>query len=149
MGKIHSTSLAGRKVEPLRVRSTHHRQQIVGMTDAEAKEYLLEVVELGLAEAKEGFARIKDAVPHADKRGAQVLHILWSARPRIKTYEHISQQLKYLNGNQPNELALSSVVKRLRRALEKTDLPVEIRNHYAIGYNLHAPSDWQAPWDDE
>lgn len=119
------------------------------MTDAQAKEYLLEVLELGLVEAQEGFAKIKGAVPCADKRGAQVLHILWSARPRIKTYEYISQQLKYFNGSQPNELALNSVVKRLRRALEKTDLPIEIRNHYAIGYSLHAPNDWRVPWSDE
>lgn len=149
MGIVLSSSFAGRKIEPLRARATYHREQIADMTNAEAKEYLLAVIELAQTEAREGFGRIKDAMPHADKRSAQILHILWSAKPRIRTYGYISQELEHLNGSYPDELAINSAVKRLRRALEKTDLPIKIRNHSGIGYNLHAPVDWQAPWGDD
>lgn len=149
MGMVLISNHTDRKIEPLRVNATHLRDKIASLTDAEAKDYLLELIERDMAEAKESLGRLKDAVPHADRQGAQVLAILWNARPRIKTYAYISKELEYLNGRYPDELAINSAVKRLRRALEKTDFPVEIRNHYGIGYNLHAPDDWQAPWDDE
>ncbi|MCA1776975.1 MAG: helix-turn-helix domain-containing protein [Loktanella sp.] len=149
MGINISTELTGRTVKTLRAKATYHRDHIAGLSDVEAKEYLLEVVERDLAEAKEGFGRIKDSLPHADRQSAQVLSILWNARPRIKTYGFISQELEYLNGRYPDEPAINGVVKRLRRALEKTDYPIQINNHYGIGYNLSAPDDWQAPWSDE
>ncbi|WP_104017258.1 helix-turn-helix domain-containing protein [Roseovarius nitratireducens] len=140
---------ADREIEPSRVKATYLREVTAGLNDAEARAYLLELIERDIAEAKEGLGRLKDAIPHADKQGVQVLGILWNARPRIKTYGYISQELEYLNGRYPDEIALNSAVKRLRRALEKTDFPIEIRNHYGIGYNLHAPANWQAPWGDE
>ncbi|MEI4260267.1 helix-turn-helix domain-containing protein [Roseovarius sp. D0-M9] len=132
----------------LRAEATYHRECIAELTDTEAKEYLLEVLERDLAEAKEGFGRIKDALPHADRQSVQILGILWDAKPRIRTYGYICDQLKHLNGKASDERALNSVVKRLRRALEKTDFPIEITTHYGIGYNLRAPDDWQAPWSD-
>lgn len=149
MGIVINSHCAEVKVEPMRVKATFYRDQIAGMTNAQAKEYLLKVVERDLAEAQENLARIKDALPHADKQSVQILSILWKARPRIKTYRYISQQLEYLNGKFSGEQALNSAIKRLRRALDGTDFPIEISNHYGIGYNLSAPADWQAPWGNE
>lgn len=149
MGIVVTSHCAETKVEPLRVKSTFYRDQIAGMSNAQAKEYLLNVVEGDLAEAQENLALIKDALPHADKQSVQILFILWKARPRIKTYRYISQQLEYLNGKFSGEQALNSAIKRLRRALDDTDFPIEISNHYGIGYNLSAPADWQAPWGNE
>lgn len=149
MGIVLPSSFPRRKIESVRGRTTFYREQIADMTDAEAKEYLLDVVELAHTDATERLGRIKDEVPHADKQGVQILGILWSARPRIKTYGYIGQHLEQLNGRYPDQLAITSAVKRLRRALEKTDFPIEIRNHSGLGYNLHAPADWKAPWDDE
>lgn len=149
MGIEFYSNLSVRKVETLRVKASFHRDQISELTDAEAKEYLLDVLERDLAKANEGFGRIKDAVPYADRQSTQILDILWKASPRIRTYGYISQELEYLNGKYPDELAINSSVKRLRRALEKTDYPIQIVNHHGFGYSLVAPEAWQAPWSEE
>ena len=132
-----------------RVEATFHREQIADMTDAEAVKYLLEVVEIDLAASSELYARIKDAIPNADRRGTQYLDILWTARPRILTYGFIAQKIEHLSGSYPDSLAINSGIKRLRRALEQTDYPIEIINHNSMGYSLSAPEDWQAPWEME
>lgn len=119
------------------------------MTDTEAREYLLKVIEITRIEAGEYFGRIKDAMPHSNKRTAQILYILWSEKPRIMTYGYIAQEVEHINGSYHNQLGTKSAVKRLRRALEKPDIPVEIRNHSGIGYNVHAPVGWRAARDDD
>lgn len=149
MGIVLSPSVPVRKMASVRAEATSHREQIAGLSDAEAKEYLLDVIERDLAEANEGFGRIKDAVPHADKQSVQILSILWNARPSIRTYGSICQELKYLNGKMPDERALNSAVKRLRQALGNTVHPIQISTHYGLGYSLHAPDTWQAPWSDD
>lgn len=134
MGMVLSSNHADQETEPSRLNAT-----VPGDRDAN----------LAGAVAKEGQGRLKDAVPHADRQSVQVLAILWDARPRIRTYGNIDKELECLNGKYPRQPALNTAVKRLRRAPEKTDLPIEIRTHDGIGYNLHAPDDWQAPWDHE
>lgn len=149
MGMVLISNRADRDTGPLGAKATHIRDIIADLTDAEAKEYLLQLIERDLAETGDALGRVKDAVPDADRQGVQVLRILWNARPRIKTYGYIGRELEYLNGKYPDELALHSAVKRLRRALESTDFPIEILCHYCIGYNIQAPADWRAPWDDD
>lgn len=149
MGMVVSPRFPSRKAEQRHTETTYYREQVADMTDAEAREYLLGVVEMSHDNKMEELARIKDELPHADKQGVQVLDVLWRARPRIKTYGYISQHLEYLNGRYPDHLAITSAIKRLRRALEKTDFPIEVRNHSGLGYSLSAPDDWRAPWEHE
>lgn len=149
MGVERSSELNGRSVEPLRANAGHIRNEIAGMNDYEAKKYLLDIIEQNLAMEKEGFGRVKDFLPEADLQSAQILCILWNARPRIKTYESISHEMWYFNGRYPEKTAINGIIKRLRRTLEGTDYPIEIKNHYSIGYNLSAPDGWQAPWSSQ
>lgn len=133
--------------DSIRAEAAFHREFIADMEPDMQVKYLLEVVEIALASNREKHARIKDAIPAADRRSTQVLDILWSNRPRLLTYGFLAQQLEYIGGTYPDERALVSMIKRLRRALETTDYPIEIINHYGMGYSLTAPDDWQAPWD--
>lgn len=133
----------------IRAEAAFHRAFISGMTPEEAVKYLLEVVEIDLASSRELYARIKDAVPKADRRSTQYLDILWTARPRVLTYGFIARKIEMLSGSYPDSLSINSGIKRLRRALEQTDYPIQIINHNGIGYSLNAPDDWQAPWEEE
>ena len=133
--------------DSIRAEAAFHREFIADMEPDMQVQYLLEVVEIALASNREKHARIKDAIPAADRRSTQVLDILWSNRPRLLTYGFLAQQIEYIGGTYPDERALVSMIKRLRRALETTDYPIEIINHYGMGYSLTAPDDWQAPWD--
>ncbi|WP_417726167.1 helix-turn-helix domain-containing protein [Roseovarius sp.] len=133
----------------IRAEAAFHREFIADMLPEDAVKYLLEVVEIGLAADREKYARIMDHIPKADRRGTQLLSLLWTSRPRILTYGYISQQIEYISGSYPDELAINGGIKRLRRALEQTDHPITINNHYAVGYNLSVPDDWVAPWEKE
>jgi len=131
----------------IRAEAAFHRSFIADMEASDAIRYLLEVVEISLAANREKYARIKDAIPEVDRRGTQIMDILWTSRPRVCTYGYIGQQIEYVSGSYPDERAISSAVKRLRRALEQTDYPIEITAHYGMGYSLSAPEEWVAPWD--
>ena len=131
----------------IRAEAAFHREFIADMEDAMAVKYLLEVVEIDLAASRELYARIKDAIPKLDRRGTQLMDILWTARPRILTYGFIAQKIEHLSGSYPDSLAINGGIKRLRRALEQTDYPIEIINHSGMGYSLNAPEGWQAPWE--
>jgi hypothetical protein len=131
----------------IRAEAAFHRSFIADMLPEDAIRYLLEVVEISLAANREKYARIKDAIPDVDRRGTQVMDILWTSRPRVCTYGYIGQQIEYVSGSYLDARGISSVVKRLRRALEQTDYPIEITAHYGMGYSLSAPEGWVAPWD--
>lgn len=131
----------------IRAEAAFHRSFIADMEPPDAIRYLLEVVEISLAAGREKYARIKDAIPKADRRSTQLLDILWTARPRICTYGYIGQQLEYITGSYPDERAISYMINRLRRALEQADYPIEITAHYGMGYSLSVPEEWVAPWD--
>lgn len=133
----------------LRAEAVFHREFIADMEPDMQVKYLLEVIEINIAAGNEKFARIKDNIPKADRRGVQLLDLLWQARPRILTYGYIGQQIEYMSGSYPDVLSITGSIKRLRRAIEETDFPIEIENHYGIGYNIKSPQDWQAPWDAE
>ena len=134
--------------DAIRAEAAFHREFIQDMVDAQKIKYLLEVVELNVAAAQEKYALIKDALPAADRRSCHMLDILWTARPRVLTYGFIAQQIEFISGSYSNEQAIASNIKRLRRALETTDWPIEIIVHYGMGYSLSAPDDWHAPWED-
>lgn len=131
----------------IRAEAAFHREFIADMEPEMKVQYLLEVVEISLASNREKHARIKDAIPALDRRGTQVLDILWTMRPRLATYGYLAQQIEYIAGTYPDERTLASMIKRLRRALETTDYPIEIINHSGMGYSLTAPDDWQSPWE--
>jgi len=134
--------------DAIRAEAAFHREFIQEMEPAIQVQYLLEVVELNVAAAQEKYALIKDALPAADRRSCHMLDILWSVRPRVLTYGFIAQQIEFISGSYLNEQAIASNIKRLRRALETTDWPIEITVHYGMGYSLSVPAEWQAPWED-
>ena len=133
--------------DAIRAEAAFHREFIADMEPQEKVAYLLEVIEIGIAAARERYARIKDHIPKAPRREVQILSLLWDHRPRLLTYGYLAQRIEHLSGSYPDERAISSSIKRLRRALEATDHPIEITVHYGMGYNLTAPDDWQAPWE--
>lgn len=125
-----------------------HRQYIYNLDPHEAIEYLMDVIEGRSREDIERYARIRDAIPACGKHGIIVLDLLWRARPRVQTYETLSQELEYQIDSYPNRNTFRSVVKRLRAAIRQTTHPIEIIGHYGIGYSLEAPADWNAPWEE-
>lgn len=133
----------------IRAEAAFHREFIANLSPEASVRYLLEVVEIEIAAAREGFARIKDHVPDAKRQEVYILSILWDMRPRLGTYGHIAQKIEYLSGRYPNTLAINCAVKRLRQALKTTNHPIEIITHVGMGYSLEAPKDWHAPWENE
>lgn len=131
----------------IRAEAAFHREFIADMEPDMQVKYLLEVVEIELAASREKYARIKDAIPKATRRSTQLLDLLWTSRPRILTYGYIGQQIEYLSGSYPDERAISSMVKHLRKALDETAYPLTIHAHYGLGYSLEVPDDWKAPWE--
>lgn len=133
--------------DAIRAEAAYHREIITAMTDPEKISYLLEVTEMVLSARQEKFALIKDALPAAQRRSCHLLNILWTARPRILTYGYISKEIDYISGSYVDDAGIRANIKTLRRALETTDWPIDIKNHTGMGYSLVAPDDWQAPWE--
>lgn len=125
-----------------------HREYIYNLDPHEAIEYLINVIEGRSREDIERYARIRDAIPAAGKHGIIVLDLLWRARPRVQTYEALSQELEYQSDAYPTRNTFCSVVKRLRAAIRQTKHPIEIIGHYGIGYSLKVPDGWEAPWEE-
>lgn len=134
--------------DAIRAEAAFHREFIADMDPDQQVKYLLEVIEIGLAADREKYARIKDAIPAAKRHDCWMLSILWENRPRLMTYGAIGQRFEWIGGSYLSEMGVQSAVKRLRRALETTDYPIEITNHSGMGYSLEVTDpDWSAPWD--
>lgn len=133
--------------DAIRAEAAFHREFIEDMEPDQQIAYLLEVIEIGMAADRERYALIKDHVPKAARRDVQMLSILWEGRPRIMTYGAIAQRIEWISGSYPDDESIRSTIKRLRRALEQTDHPIDIIVHYGIGYSLSVPDGWQAPWE--
>lgn len=125
----------------------HHRAYIHDLDPHEAIEYLMDVIKGRSRAAIERYARIRDEIPAAEKRGIIVLDMLWQSRPRVLTYDYLCQEIEYQADTYPSKGALSAAVKRLRMALAETKHPIEIKSHYGMGYSVDAPADWNAPWE--
>lgn len=127
-----------------------HRDYIQGMTDREAKNYLLEVLEASLNAKQDEFARIKDFLPTLAPRGALLMAMLWKAQGRILTYGYLAQQIEVIRGFYLNSQGIASHIKRMRPVIAESGFPLEIVTHSGVGYALKVTDpNWVAPWEDQ
>lgn len=122
--------------------------EMEGMTDAEKVEYLRRRLEDRLADERATAAEIASHLP-VKSMSARVLAHLWERRNRITPYEILISRMEPCSDYNVvvDRLYIAQHIKRARRVLRTSDMPLEIVTHYDLGYCLRCPQDWQAPWD--
>jgi DNA-binding response OmpR family regulator len=87
-------------------------------------------------------AGVVSAAPAMTSQTALLFVILWDARNRLVSYEHIADVFFALyDSNNVTPRSLASVLKRLRKRIPE-DWPVEIETKYQLGYRLMVDPKW-------
>ena len=115
------------------------RQQIEGLTDAEAVEYLLEQMEgqkIGLKLRMAAICDRWDTAP-VGPFGLAMLICLWDRRNRVVLAEQIQF---FIESNLEIEFigrrALSTHAKKLRQAVARNEWPMTLTPEYSLGWRL-------------
>lgn len=126
-----------------------YREAIAGLPPEEAVEHLLAILEDRVSDPLGALATIV-AETSFQRAAAIALLILWDMRGRIATNEYLHRRITELRGVILEDRGPATYIKRLRRALEATDYPLEVVTHHGVGYQLvQTDPAWRAPWDPE
>ena len=114
------------------------------MTDAEAREYLLSILD----DQPAGVAHIRAHVK-ASAAPLQILAILTESDCCIVAHEVIRDRLYEVNGYPTTAESVRSALKKLRSAIEDAGLPIKIKPVPRIGYEVITPPGWVPPWKEK
>ena len=127
------------------IRAMNLRDDIAGMSDAEAKEYLIDRFE----DPSRNLVIYAGHVRTGTRRQLQILAILLEARNRVVSFEYISARLYDLTGREFLNTDIGVHVSNIRKTLARSGIPLEIVSRSGIGYELHLPEGYRFPWAEE
>lgn len=123
-----------------------HLDTIDGMSDAQAKAYLLEMLTHEVTQSRARVAKVIDAIPGIKRRPAQLLLFLGDAMGRTVTIDHLCSRWQIELGFEPSDESVRTAVKHARAALEAAQIPLVIVTEVGVGLRLEAPQSWKMPW---
>lgn len=68
--------------------------------------------------------------------------ILWEAKGRVLTYDHVQNRMFDATAERKTRGALVTTAKRLRRNIEELGWPVRIVAHNDVGYRMEVEEGW-------
>lgn len=128
-------------------RRQDHSEIIRGMTDAEAKTYLLDVVQSSSSRLKVNAAHIIDLAA-ADGvslalKPAVLLALLYESKGRIVVYDVMLDRLEFMTGMRGSDTVdVHTTLKNARKALSRLGWPVAVDTVYGLGCRLTVSGDW-------
>jgi len=128
-----------------------HSEYIIGMTDKEAVEYLLSVLETDRDTFKAKMLKVKANIgPNFPRCSLFLFLYLWERRGRCVPYEEILSNLEWLFGNYvPSVVSLQVHAKRLRRSAERYNVPITVKCDYGLGYILTCHDSNWSPFENK
>lgn len=120
---------------------------VQNMEPREAVGYLLDLIKGNAEDHKRLAARFLDQLHEKGLRlpptPAILFSLLYARQNRIVLYEDLIDRFESMTGKEyTTRQAVSTGVKRIRRALDKTNWPIQIECIYGLGFRMSVPKGW-------